>query len=81
MLSEEQMRVVIRSAAARERSKAEHTRILHRKTRLAAVEFYRSRFGDSEFLGQYSNVRLPVRKNMWLPRGYAWFKERSNHAL
>lgn len=80
-LSEERMRTVIRAAAARERNKPQHTRFIHRQTRLAAVTYYRSRFGAAEFLAQFSNRKLPVFREMWLPGGYAWFKRRSNTAL
>jgi hypothetical protein len=80
-MSEQQLRVVIRSAAARERNKSLASRSLHRKTRLAAVEFYRDTFGESDFLQQFSAPKLPPPKHMWLPRGYAFWRECSNSDL
>jgi hypothetical protein len=76
LLSKAELRVVIRSTAARERNKARHTRVRHRSTRLAAVEFYRERFGEDPFLAPYSAAKLPPLDNMWLPGGYAWWKYR-----
>jgi hypothetical protein len=76
LLSKAQLRVVIRSAAARERNKPLPTRVRHRGTRLAAVEFYRKRFGEEPFLAQFSGAKLPPLENMWLPGGYAWWKHR-----
>jgi hypothetical protein len=75
-LSKAELRVVIRSAAARERNKPRPTRVRHRRFRLAAVEFYRARFGDEPFLAQYSEAKLPPLDRMWLPGGYAWWKYR-----
>lgn len=54
---------------------------LHRSTRLAAVALYRRKFGESEFLQQFSARKLPQFKRMWLPGGYAYWKERSNNAV
>ena len=73
-LSKAELRVVIRSAAARERNKPRPTRLRHRRARL--VELYRKRFGDEPFLAQYSEAKLPALEKMWLPGGYAWWKHR-----
>lgn len=75
-LTRAELRVVIRSAAARERSKPLPTRVRHRSTRLAAVAFYRERFGEESFLAQYSDAKLPAVEKMWLPGGYVWWKAR-----
>ena len=80
LLTEKEMRTVIRSAAARERNKPRHTRVRHRNTRLAAVAYYRQRFGDAEFLKEYSSPKMPPVKNMWLPGGYAWWKVRGEQS-
>ncbi len=80
-MTEAELRTVIRSAAARERNKAQSSRSRHRDTRLAAVAVYINRFGKSEFLSQFSSRKLPAIHRMWLPGGYGWFKERSNNNL
>ena len=75
-LTEMQLRVVIRTAAARERNKPRRTRMRHRRTRLDAVAFYREKFGDSGFLKQYTNRKILELKSYWLPGGYAFFLAR-----
>jgi len=80
-MSEQELRVVIKSCAARERSKSLALRSLHKRTRLAAIEVYLSRFGRTEFVAQLCERKLPPLPNMWLPRGYARFKARSNQAF
>jgi hypothetical protein len=76
VLAESEIKAVIKSAAARERNKSHRTRVRHRSIRLAAVAFYRRKFGDAEFLKQYELPKLPPLKRMWLPGGYAWWKIR-----
>jgi hypothetical protein len=79
-MSKEELRVVIRSAAARERFKGQRVRCVNRKRRLDAAAFYVRRFGQDEFIAGYCQRELPALKIMWLPRGYAWFKVRSGAA-
>lgn len=80
-MAESELRIVIRSCAANERSKKPTFRSLHRRRRLAAVEVYMARFGHTEFVVPFSLRRLEPLPHMWLARGYAWFKERSNQSF
>ena len=52
-MSEQGLRVVVRTAAERE-EKINFARSLRQSTRLAAVALYRRTFGESEFLQQFS---------------------------
>jgi len=82
-MSEPELRRVIKTAAARERNWARASQWRHRKTRLDAVAVYITRFGEADFLTQFRERKLPPLENMWLPGGYAWWKERmrSNPSL
>lgn len=80
-MSEKELKVVIKSAAARERNKSRASRPRHRNTRLAAVAYYREQFGEAEFLQQFSTRKLEPYKRVWLPRGCAYWRERSNQVL
>jgi hypothetical protein len=76
VLSESELKAVIKGAAAQERNKPRHTRVRHRNTRLAAVATYRRRFGDSDFVNEYALRKMPPHRRMWLPGGYAWWRIR-----
>ena len=77
-LSADELRGVIVSAGARERSKPHHTRCRHRLLRREAVTVYRRRFGEAPFLAKYGERRMPAVEKLWLPRGYAWWKVRKS---
>ena len=76
-LTKSELKMVIRSAAIRERNKPRHTRIIHRRTRLEAVAFYRDKFGNEDFLKEFSERKLPIKEQLWLPGGFAYFKMRN----
>ncbi|HEX9392272.1 MAG TPA: hypothetical protein VF928_13245 [Usitatibacteraceae bacterium] len=72
--SADQLRMIIVSAGARERSKPRHTICRHRRRRFQAIAVYRRRFGEAPFLEKYDGCQMPAVENLWLPRGYAWWK-------
>jgi hypothetical protein len=75
-LAKTELKTVILSIAVQERNKPIQTRVRHRRARLEAVALYRERFGDEKFLKNYSGQKLPLPQNLWLPRGYAYWKVR-----